>query len=422
MEVLEDNDNNMKAWLTQAPKLTTFRVNKLKRFEVDVLKNFLIAQSKELGTTELPEFYFLRPDCLVLGPWPAVSLEKAGKEVIVDALCAAAVLRGAHVFAPGVMGLPVNCQLGERVDIYGDLEGHCKRGLKVEYTGGKLYVGTGYLKMLRADLFDNGVQPSGIAVHTILPASKLPVVNETIYSKGEVLLQNLPSIVCGWVMDPKPNECILDMCAAPGNKTTHLAEMSNDKATIIALDKTPQKAAKIRESCDIQGVTCVTAYAFDSTKCCSEDSKGINSGPPFPPNSFDKVLLDGPCSGLGQRPQLVNKMTPKMISSYKFVQRKLFAEAVKVLKVGGKLVYSTCTITEEENEGIVAWALDKFPCLTLIPAEPILGGTGLPSKGLNDTQRLMVQRFGPEDNELRKVDPIYKDSIGFFIAAFIKSS
>lgn len=73
-------------------------------------------------------------------------------------------------------------------------------------------------------------------------------------------------------------------------------------------------------------MSCVATYAYDSTKCCSEDSEGVNQGPPFPPNSFDKVLLDAPCSGLGQRPQLMNKMTPKMISSYKFVQRKLFAE------------------------------------------------------------------------------------------------
>ncbi|KAJ8731351.1 hypothetical protein PYW07_004515 [Mythimna separata] len=419
MEILEDIE--MKAWLLQSPKYTTFRINKLKKFDSSVLETFLLAQSKELHTTHIPEFAHIRPDCLILRQWPdEVTLEKTGMEVIVDALCAAAVLRGAHVFAPGVMGLPVNCQLGDRVDIYGDLEGHCKRGLKVQYEGKKLYVGTGYLKMLRADLFDNGVQPSGIAVHTILPESKLPVVNETIYPKGEVLLQNLPSIVCGWVMDAQPNEYILDMCAAPGNKTTHLAEMSNDQAFIIALDKTAQKAAKIKESCDIQGVTSVTAYAYDSTKCCSEDSKGINSGPPFPPNSFDKVLLDGPCSGLGQRPQLINKMTPKMIGSYKFVQRKLLAEAVKVLKVGGKLVYSTCTITVEENEGMVAWALEKFPCLQLVAAEPILGGPGLPNKGLNDEQRLLVQRFGPEKDELRSVEPIYRDSIGFFIAAFIK--
>lgn len=61
-------------------------------------------------------------------------------------------------------------------------------------------------------------------------------MNETIYSKGDVLLQNLPSIICGWVVDAQPNEYILDMCAAPGNKTTHLAEMSNDQVSILELN------------------------------------------------------------------------------------------------------------------------------------------------------------------------------------------
>lgn len=70
---------------------------------------------------------------------------------------------------------------------------------------------------------------SGIAVHTLLPASRLPVINESIYPRGQVLLQNLPSIVVGWVVNAKPFEHILDMCAAPGNKTTHLAEMSNNE-------------------------------------------------------------------------------------------------------------------------------------------------------------------------------------------------
>lgn len=95
------------------------------------------------------------------------------------------------------------------------------------------------------------------------------------------------------------------------------------QAIIIAIDKTPQKAAKIQVNCDIQGVTCVTPYSYDSTKICSEMCSDVNKGPPFPPNCFDKVLLDAPCSGLGQRPQLVNKMTPNMMESYKFVQRKL---------------------------------------------------------------------------------------------------
>ncbi|XP_053609521.1 tRNA (cytosine(72)-C(5))-methyltransferase NSUN6 [Plodia interpunctella] len=411
-------------WLSKPPKYTTFRINILRQFEHENLKKFLLKQSKELNCAEnIPNFYLLRPDCLVIEQWPNdLKLEKGAKHVVVDALCAAAVLRGAHVFAPGVMGVPSGSQKGDIVDIYGDITGQCKRGLKVGYDGKKQYVGTGILKMTRNDLFENGVQPSGIAVHTLLPASRLPVINETLYPKGAILLQNLPSIVCGWVVNAQPNEVILDMCAAPGNKTTHLAEMSNNEAIIIALDKTQQKVAAIKNNYENHGITCINAYAFDSTKCFSEKSNGIDLGPPFPSNSFDKILLDAPCSGLGQRPQLLNKMTPKMLQSYKFVQRKLLKSAVEVLKVGGKLTYSTCTVTEDENEGIVSWALEMFPCLSLVSAEPLLGGPGLPNCGLTEQQRAMVQRFNPTDDSLRIVDPIYKDTIGFFIAQFIKTN
>ncbi|KAM3965317.1 tRNA (cytosine(72)-C(5))-methyltransferase NSUN6 [Aphomia sociella] len=413
--------NDIYEWLSKPPKHTCFRVNKLAKFDYEELKNALQTQSKELETNQIPKIYFLRPDCLIIEPWSSnVSFENNKKEVIVDVLCGAAVLRGAHVFAPGVIGLPTNCHIGERIDIYADMDGQCKRGLKVQYTGKKMYVGTGYLKMLRSDLFENGVLPSGIAVQTLLPASRLPVINETLFEKGKVLLQNLSSIVCGWVVDAQPNEYILDMCAAPGNKTTHLAEMSDNKGFITAIDKTEQKVKKIRENCEKHGITCVQTFAFDSTKCYYQNAEGIQHGPPYPSNCFDKILLDAPCSGLGQRPLLINKMSPKMLQSYKFVQRKLIAAGVEILKVGGQLVYSTCTVTEEENEAMVAWALDKFPCLNLIPAEPLLGGPGLPNCGLGDKQRVKVQRFSPRDDSLRPVEPIYKDTIGFFIAKFVK--
>ncbi|XP_050351255.1 tRNA (cytosine(72)-C(5))-methyltransferase NSUN6 [Nymphalis io] len=415
-------NSSLQNWLIESPKYTIFRINKLMQLNVVNLQNYLEEQRKELNSDSIPKYYFLKPDCLVIEQWPApLTLEKTNNEVIVDPLCAAAVLRGAHVYAPGVLGLPSNCVINERIDIYGSMDGQCKRGHKVKYEGNKQYVGTGYLKMLRSNLFEKGVQPNGIAVQTLLPASRLPVINETIFPKGQVLLQNLPSIIAGWVVNAQPYEYILDMCAAPGNKTTHLGEMSDNKAVIIAIDKTIQKCAKIQQTCDTQGVTCVKAYAYDSTKCHSDDTENNIMKPPFCSNTFDKILLDAPCSGLGQRPQLNNNISLKMLHSYKFVQRKLFDVAVKILKINGKLIYSTCTVTVDENEGMVSWVLEKFPCLKLIPAEPLYGGPGLPNVGLSDKERVMVQRFGPEDDDLRPVEDIYRNTIGFFIAAFVKT-
>ncbi|XP_073956961.1 tRNA (cytosine(72)-C(5))-methyltransferase NSUN6 isoform X3 [Choristoneura fumiferana] len=206
------------AWLAQPPKYTTFRINRMKIFDIEVFKQFLEKQREDLHILEAPTFYCLTADCLVVEQWPVdVKPENNNSEVIVDAMCGAAVLRGAHVFAPGVMGLPAGCSINDKVNIYGDLEGKCKKGLKVVYTGKKQFVGTGYLRMMRHELFNAGSPPSGLAVEVILPASRLPVVNESIYPKGTLLLQNLPSLVCGQVVNARPGELILDMCAAPGN-------------------------------------------------------------------------------------------------------------------------------------------------------------------------------------------------------------
>lgn len=86
-------------------------------------------------------------------------------------------------------------------------------------------------------------------------------------------------------------------------------------------------------------------------------------------------------------------------------------QAVELLKVNGTLLYSTCTITLAENEGIITWALRKFPCLELAETKPHLGGPALMCDALNDIQRNYIQRFGP-DEEI--------DSVGFFLALFIK--
>lgn len=95
--------------------------------------------------------------------------------------------------------------------------------------------------------------------------------------------------------------------------------------------------------------------------------KTLPDKPPYPVNSFDRILLDAPCSALGQRPSLNNPMTSKELASYPALQRKLAATAVKLLKPGGTLVYSTCTFTSEENEEQVATLLREHKDMHLQP-------------------------------------------------------
>lgn len=242
-------------------------------------------------------------------------------------------------------------------------------------------------------------------------------------------------MVVSHVLNPQPGERILDMCAAPGGKTTHLATLMHDQGEVIAMDKIANKVKKIKQNAELLQLNCIKAFCYDGTKALSvEKREDKQEGPPFLPESFDRILLDAPCSGMGQRPNMAYSSTLKEVTSYQPLQRKLFTVAVKLLKPGGVLVYSTCTITLSENEEQVAWALETFPCLQLQPQEPHIGGEGMRGAGLALHQLKLLQRFDPSAGTLQGTDMeslqdcreedlvslANKDCIGFFIAKFMK--
>ncbi|CAG9819441.1 unnamed protein product [Phaedon cochleariae] len=308
-----------------------------------------------------------------------MNLNEYEKEIIIDVDCAAAVLRGAHIYAPGVMGMMSGSQIGDKVSIYADMLKKCKRGLQKRLSGDgeKLFIGNGVVKMQRHQLFAENLYISGVAIEVVETISGCPPIGDNLLPSGWALLQNLPS------------------------------------GLLVAIDKTPNKVAKLRARCDQFGAA-VLCFQADSTKLVATDAiqgRPVTDGPPFLSGSFDRVLLDAPCSVLGKRPQLVNRLSENEIKSYVPLQRKLFETAVKLLKVNGTLVYSTCTITLSENEGIVAWALNKFDCLELVKPDLALSGPGWVGTSLTEDQIAKVQRFGPDQSV---------DSVGFFFACFIK--
>lgn len=401
-------------WLCQAPKSTTYRVNLLKTTTNEFskkVKNVSESYQVSVDTDEiLPEIVLLSDD-----QKSVAKLNPTFKEVIVDKHGAAALLRGAHLYAPGVLAMQSGTKQDEIVNVFADLEGKCKKGTITEYSSTqKAFIGVGKVKQQRYQIYGDGIEPKGIAVEMLSTVSGVPSIGDL--SSPEALLQNLPSIVCVRVLNPKPHETILDMCSAPGNKTTHIAEMMGDQGTIIALDKTESKIQLVKNKIRDYEISSIKTFAFDSTKSFDSSlvEKSVLEGPPFGRNSFDKILLDAPCSALGNRPLLADNLTPKMLISYPIVQKKLFANTVELLKVGGFLVFSTCTIVEDENEGLVKWALDKFPNMKLVDATPFYGGEGIQGCDLSEENRKKVQRFGMENR--RK----YVDSVGFFIAKFQK--
>lgn len=417
-------------WLCQTPKLTTIRINLNQTTPKDVEQQVLrqISMQKYLPIAPAIEYFPEIPEVLIIGNLSnqqTAAPASEHKQIIVDTTCAAALLRGAHIYAPGVLGMQSGTKLNEIVDVYADVAASCKRGTNTVYDSTeKVFIGRGFVRMQRYQIFLDNEIPTGIAIEMIETISGVPSIGDDYLQPGFAILQNLPSIICSKVLDPNEMEIILDMCAAPGNKTTHLAQLTNDEGRIVALDKSEKRVKMLMEKVSQFGFKSVQCYTFDSAKAVADQSSQCDNtcSPPYQPGTFDKILLDAPCSGFGNRPQLTNKMTEKMVSSYPIVQRKLLSTAIELLKIGGQLVYSTCTIFDAENERVISWALEKFgDKIELIAAEPFFGGPGWPNCGLSDQQRQLVQRFGPDVDPLRPPKHnIFNDTVGFFIAKIKK--
>lgn len=180
-----------------------------------------------------------------------------------------------------------------------------------------------------------------------------------IYKKGEIYLQSLSSMLPPIVLEPKENTDILDMCAAPGGKTTELASLTNNNANITACELNKIRIEKLKYNIEKQGA--MSVYIMQ------EDSRRINDF-----FSFDNILLDAPCSGSGtlnvEDVNLEKIFTKKLIEKSQKAQLELLNKAVKILKQGQEMVYSTCSILNVENEEIVNKIL-KNNKVEIVPIE-----------------------------------------------------
>lgn len=420
--------------LSHPPSFTTVRVN-THLGSVQHVKNMLSDElQKQFNGLSVPILQHpdLQDVLLIPVVGPRKNIKKQQCEAIVGAQCGNAVLRGAHVYVPGIVSASKFMKAGDVVSVYSDIKGKCKKGAK-EFDGTKVFLGNGISESSRKEIFSGLPDLKGVGIRMTEPVYLSPSFDNVLPSY--LFLQNLPSSVVAHVLDPQPGERILDMCAAPGGKTTHIAALMRDQGEVIALDKVANKVKKIKQNALLLGLNSIRAFCFDGTKALKLDTvKGIEGEPPFLPESFDRILLDAPCSGMGQRPNMACAWTLKEVTSYQPLQRKLFTVAVKLLKPGGVLVYSTCTITLAENEEQVAWALTAFPCLQLQPQEPQIGGEGMMGASLSFEQLKQLQRFDPSVvalpdtdfdslRDARVEDMIRlanKDCIGFFIAKFLK--
>lgn len=176
-----------------------------------------------------------------------------------------------------------------------------------------------------------------------------------IYEQGKIYLQNLSSMLPPIFLNPKAKENILDMAAAPGGKTTQIAALSQNQSFLTACERNKIRVEKLKYNLQKQGVNSVNVMI--------EDARNLSDF-----FSFDKILLDAPCSGSGTENVLKPNFTEELIKKTQKIQEKLLNKALNILKPGGEMIYSTCSILYEENEKILEKVLGNRN-ITLLPID-----------------------------------------------------
>lgn len=217
---------------------------------------------------------------------------------------------------------------------------------------------------------------NGQPVTTIKEATgKVPYVSTGYYGQvngksldhvtGWVYSQEPSAMFVGEVVDPQAGERVLDLCAAPGGKTTHLVAKMNNQGLLVANEIFPKRAKILAENLERWGAK----NAVVTSESPADLEKQF-------PHYFDRILVDAPCSGEGmfrKEPAGIEYWSPEYPAECANRQQKILSSAMKMLKPGGTLVYSTCTFAPEEDEQNISWLLKNYPALELVPIKKATG-------------------------------------------------
>ncbi|XP_022683566.1 putative methyltransferase NSUN6 isoform X4 [Setaria italica] len=400
--------------------------------------------------------------------------DQSVKEIIVSRKCAESVLRGAQVYVPGVLACSSHVEKGDKVAVsvaveqpvkdggwaVGVTRGTVLQGLQTDahYEERKgLYIGQGTAAMSRSGIFR---VPHGIAVE----------MTERMCLKGRYFFKiyQVLWLLVFLVMDILKLASEMDLNCIKAYKLDALKSVrKTDEATVVGMadghceaiktlaeDSDPCHATVDDRATNVVEDSSTTTVAQSETEQpflidgknpeskryvskaeLRKNLRRMKNGPGrnncsggrvekskgFFPNSFDRVLLDAPCSALGLRPRLfAGEETLESLKTHARYQRRMFDQAVKLVRPGGVIVYSTCTINPGENEALVRYALDTYKFLSLASQNPKVGGPGIvgsyelfnktyTEEWLTEHEAELVQRFDPSS-------PV--DTIGFFIAKF----
>ncbi len=227
------------------------------------------------------------------------------------------------------------------------------------------------------------------------------------FFSGKITFQGASSQLPALALAPRPGERVLDMAASPGSKSTQIAGLMENRGQLIINDINRDRLQALNANILRQGVMNAAVYNLPGERLGR-----------LMPEYFDAVLLDTPCSGLGTlptHPEIWGWWTADRLKKLTLIQRQLLVSAVKTLKPGGRLVYSTCSITPEENEGVVDWALKHYPLelesITHAGLEMFDPGWSLDGRtALERCLRVLPHKHGMEGffvARLRKTDHYY---------------
>ena len=242
---------------------------------------------------------------------------------------------------------------------------------------------------------------------TVPDSQRRALTESAACAEGRIYIQNPSSMIPPIALDPQPDEEVLDLAAAPGGKTLHIAALMENRGRIGAVEVVRNRFFRLRDILERGGAQIVQTYLKDGTRVWRQC-----------PERFDRVLLDAPCSGEGlfqiDQPQSFAYWSKKKIAEMVRRQRRLLYSAVRSLRPGGTLVYSTCTFAPEENEAVVQHALERFGNALAVEEINIYLDTMQP--GLSEWQGAA---FSPTLRAARRIVP---NGImeGFFICKLYK--
>ena len=223
------------------------------------------------------------------------------------------------------------------------------------------------------------------------------------YLQGYFYLQNVASMLPAIILDPKPGETIIDMCAAPGGKATHMAQIMNNKGCLILIERNSKRIPALEINLRRMGVLNSIVLNLDAINLQKLNIEA------------DKILLDAPCTGEGlirQDKSRKKSKTQKDIEKLAGIQKKLLNSGLKVLKPGGTLLYSTCSIAPEENEFVINDVLQDRLDYSIIPLNNRYGVSGL--------TRVLGKVLRKDLKLSQRLYPHIHNTIGFFICLIKK--